>query len=273
VIALLTNQVIHVVADLNAQGFLDRLTHVEFYANHIRPYLEFVQAKLGLEIDANQILKQIGVKSAESIYNFSPKVLSRTATFAFSFFVMHLSVFFLFIEGKKLFQIFLDIAPLAERYERRLALECKNMIHATVWGYLLTALVQALLAWACFAFVGLNASLIFAVLTFFMSMVPIVGATSVWLPMGVWFLIQGDTHNGLIVLVYGALIISGIDNILKPLIMRGKVQIPILLIFFSLIGGMALFGPIGILFGPVITALFLACIRIYREEFVLRGHK
>ena len=106
-----------------------------------------------------------------------------------------------------------------------------------------------------------------------MSMVPIVGATSVWLPMGVWFLIQGDTHNGLIVLVYGALIISGIDNILKPLIMRGKVQIPILLIFFSLIGGMALFGPIGILFGPVITALFLACIRIYREEFVLRGHR
>ena len=80
--------------------------------------------------------------------------------------------------------------------------------------------------------------------------------------------VQGETGWGIFVAIYGAVVISGIDNIVKPLIIQERTKIHPLLIFFALFGGIKLFGPVGILFGPVITALFLACIRIYREDFL-----
>jgi predicted PurR-regulated permease PerM len=131
-----------------------------------------------------------------------------------------------------------------------------------------TGAVQGILAAIVFAIVGLKACVVLGVLTFFMSMVPIVGATAVWLPTCIWLFLQGQTWQGVVVLIGGVALISLIDNFLKPLIMQGRIKVHPLLIFFSLFGGIKLFGPVGILFGPIITALLIAVIQIYREEYV-----
>ncbi len=268
VIALLVNQAIDLVSQLNLKEQIDRLVAHGGYQKFIQPLVLEVQDKLKLQVDVAGLVTRGTRQVLHYVYNFSPQVLSHTAGFIFSFFVMHFSVFFLFIEGKKVIQTILDLSPLHARYETRLSGEIKNMIYATVNGYLVTALVQGALAGVGFAIAGIPAPLVFGALTFFMSLVPIVGATTVWLPIALWLFFQDKISTGIFLSIYGFLVISGIDNFIKPMIIQGKAKIHPLIIFFALFGGIKLFGPIGILFGPVLTALFFACIRIYKEDFL-----
>lgn len=266
--ALIINQIIDFVSTLNTKGAFSFILSLSFYQSYVQPIVESLNERFKIDIDLGALLTNLGKQSARYIYNFSPQVLSNTASFIFNFFVMHFSIYFLFIEGKGIYQTLLDLSPLKAKYETRLTQELKNMIFGTVYGYLLTALVQGILAGIGFWIAGVPAPLVFGTLTFFMSLVPIVGAAAVWIPISIWVFFQGGIGWGIFMAAYGLLVISGIDNIIKPLIIRGKANIHPLLIFFSLFGGITLFGPIGILFGPVITALLLACVRIYREDFI-----
>lgn len=267
-VGIMVNQSVDLVNQLNSQEFFTDLGSHQIFQSYLSPWVKLIEAKIGINLDLPALILKVGKELAFYVYNFSPQVLLKTAGFFFSFFVMHFSMFFFFVEGPNIVQAILDLSPIEARYESKLAIEFKNMIYATIYGYLLTALIQAILAGIGFAVAGISAPLVFACLTFFMSMVPLIGATAVWLPLSIWVYIQGEAGWALFLFLYGALLISGIDNIIKPMIMRGKANIHILLIFFSLMGGINLFGPIGILFGPVITAMFLACVRIYRSDFI-----
>ncbi|MBI4411738.1 MAG: AI-2E family transporter [Deltaproteobacteria bacterium] len=266
--ALVVNQIFDVVSDLNASGVFSFWTSQEFYQTHVGPLLTSLYERFKIEIDFGGLLTRVGKEAALYVYNFSPQVLGQTGLFVFNFFVMHFSIFFLFIEGPGIWRALLDLSPLKAKHEKRLTGELKNMIYGTVYGYLATAFVQGVLAGLGFWIAGVPAFMVFGTLTFFMSMVPIVGATSVWLPIAVWIFIQGKTGWGIFMVIYGLVAISGIDNVIKPLIIQERTKIHPLLIFFALFGGIQLFGPIGILFGPVIMALFLASVRIYREDFL-----
>lgn len=269
IFALIVDQTIDLVGRLHFnQETLDYLFSGEFYAAYVQPFLTYLEEELKLSINLPQILSKTGSQVAQTIYRFSPQVVGQTASFMFGFFVMHLSIYFFFIEGQAVVRTILDLSPLESRYEQSLIHQMKNMLDATVYGYLVTALVQGILAGFGFWVAGVPGHLVFGTLTYFMSMVPIIGATSVWLPVSIWLLITGNAYQGVGLFIYGALVVSGVDNILKPWLMKGKAKIHILLIFFSIFGGLSLFGPVGILFGPVITALFLASVRLYRQDFV-----
>lgn len=266
--ALLVDQVVRFVSEINWSEAFASFMSLDFYQTSVQPLVEKFESRFNTTIDFAGLLTKLGTELARYAYNFSPQVLLHTATFIFSFIIMHISIYFLFIEGKKVFKTVLDLSPLRPRHEERLVGEFKNMIYATVYGYLFTALIQGALAGVGFWIAGVPAPLIYGTLTFFMSMVPVFGATAVWLPIAIWLFVKGDTGWAIFMAIYGTLIISGIDNIVKPFIVKEKAKIHILLIFFSLLGGIMLLGPIGILIGPVITAMFLACIKIYREEFL-----
>jgi len=247
--------------------FANLISH-SFYAEHILPLVTSLEQKTGIVLDVRGMVTNLAHSAPGYLTSFSPKVLAGTAGFFFTFFVMHVSLFFLFVDSKNVLKVFFDLSPLEPHHEGLITKEITNMINATVYGYLVTALVQGALAAFGFSLAGVQAPLVFGTLTFLMSMVPLVGATSVWLPITIWYFIQGNTGWGIFLLIYGAFVVSGIDNIIKPIIMQGKAKVHILLIFFSLLGGISFFGPIGFLLGPVIMAMFLACIRIYREEFL-----
>ena len=179
---------------------------------------------------------------------------------------MLVGIYFLFLEGENLLKLFFDVSPLRETHERRLSKKVGETIQASVYGYLLTGLIQGVIGGIIFAIAGMKAFVVLGTLTFFMSMVPVVGAAGVWVPVFIWLFLQGETAHALVVLVGGSAFISSIDNFLKPIIIQGRTKIHPLLIFFSLFGGIKLFGPLGILFGPVITALLIATIDLYRHE-------
>lgn len=267
VVSLVVRQLIDVVSTMNADGILSVFSAHEFFQTHLEPWVDKLEASLGISVNLAQIMTTAGREVARYVYNFSPQVVGLTASFILSFFVMHMGIYFLFIEGPSLIKLLLDLSPLEVEYEKRLTGEVQSMLRATVYGYFLTGLVQAFLAGIGFWIVGLPA-LVLATITFFMSMVPIIGATAVWLPVSLWLFLQGHNGQALFIFIYGIALISGIDNFIKPLIIRGQAKMHILLIFLSLLGGLQFFGPIGILLGPVLISLFVACIRIYRRDFI-----
>lgn len=264
---IFVDQLYSLVNTIDLRDTYSNLFTTGFYSEYVAPLVTEFETRFRIQINIFDLLTQMGKKIASYIYNFSPAVLVGTAGFVFNFFIMLVSIFFLFVEGPALFRLLMDLSPMRASHEVRLANQFTNTVQASVYGYLVTSLVQGSLAALAFAISGLNTSVVLGVLTFFMSMVPVIGAAGVWVPVTVWLFLQGETGLGIFNLIYGTLIISGIDNILKPLIIQGRTNIHPLLIFFSIFGGIQLFGPLGLLFGPVVTAMLIATIKIYRAEF------
>ncbi len=267
VVGTLIDQVYGLVGEFDLKATFSRVFSAQFYLVHIEPWIKGLEDRFQMKIDLLGVLTSFGKEAAKQIYNYSPSVMMGTANFLFQFVIMLFGIYFLFLEGPDLLKILFDIIPLKENHEWQLAKKVSDTIHASIYGYILTGLVQGFVAAAVFLSVGLKAFVVLGVLTFFMSMVPLVGATGVWLPVCIWLFSQGQTWQGVVVMIFGAGVISLIDNFLKPIIIQGKTNIHPLLIFFSIFGGIKLFGPLGILFGPVIFALLIAIIHIYREEY------
>ncbi|MBF0104923.1 MAG: AI-2E family transporter [Deltaproteobacteria bacterium] len=265
--AILINELYNIVGSLDLKQTFRDLFSAHYYVIYIEPWVQKIEARFHTKIELLSVATNFGKQVATYIYSYSPSVLLGTANFIINFFITMVGTYFLFVEGPGLLKLFFDISPLRETHEMRLSKRVKDTVDASVYGYLVTGLVQGVIGGALFAYVGVGAFVILGTLTFFMSMVPVIGAAGVWAPVCIWLFLAGKTLEGVIILVGGAVVISGIDNFIKPFVIKGRAKIHPLLIFFSLFGGIQLFGPLGILFGPVITALLIASIKIYREEY------
>lgn len=268
IITNLINQTAKLINTLNLNNTFSELYLTEVYKTYILPFLTSLEEQLPFKIDILGWMTEFGKQFAIYLSNFSLSILVGTPRFIFEFFIMIVTLFFLLITGADLLKMIFDISPLRQAHEKQLALQFKKMIDATIYGYLVTSFVQGCLAGIIFKISGVESYFVLGALTFFMSMVPVIGATGVWLPVSLWFFLQGDNTWGFVNLIYGALIISGIDNFLKPIIIREHSQMHPLVVFFSLFGGISLFGPVGILFGPIITAMLIATLTIYRKDYI-----
>ena len=169
-----------------------------------------------------------------------------------------LTVFFLYRHGE-------EILAQTQRVVTRLAGDVVQrrlqLVGATVrgvcYGVLLTAGAQGLLAGFGFWVMGIRGAVLLGVLTALLALVPF-GPPLVWLPVGVWALFALAPWKGITLLVWGAVVVSGVDNVLRPYLIGGATQAPFLLVFFGVLGGLASFGVIGLFIGPTVLAVLLA---------------
>lgn len=269
VASLVTNQILGLV-DQSVQ-FVDKahlLENVQEWNVNVQQYLTQLEQTFHVDINLRSVAANAVKQFAYYVYKYSPGVLTQTLGFFLQSFIMLIVIFFLFVEAKGLYQDFILLSPLEDKHERTLAQEMKSMVYAVVYGSFITALVQAILAGLAFYFLNVQGYLVWGALTFLFSFIPILGAGSVWVPAAIILFLTGNTKHAIILTVYGALVISSVDNVLKPLLMRGKNKIHPLLLFLSIIGGLALVGPIGILLGPITVAVFLAALKIYKQDYL-----
>lgn len=229
--------------------------------------LEKWREMLGLEIDIKLWIREFLQNSAQYLYQFSPQVVARTANFFLTSFLTLLFSFFLLVDGPRLYHAIVDFSPLENTYEKTLAQEVRLTLRACIYGYVLTALTQALLATIGFAILKLDAALLLGVATFIMAFVPIIGTASVWVPVFVFLLLSKSYGQAAFLFFYGTFVISGVDNILRPLFITEKTKIHPVLLFLVIFGGLKLWGPIGILAGPVLVAILFATLKIYKRDF------
>jgi predicted PurR-regulated permease PerM len=205
-------------------------------------------------------------KVSQFLVGVGPSVLKGAGGVVFSFFLMFLTMFFLLRDGHQLMELIMATNPLPVEYASEVFSKFRDLSFATFYGTILTAMVQGvaggLLLWA----LGISSPVFWGAVVSLVSLVPIVGTLLIWVPMTVYLLITGHPTKAIVLVVIGSLAVGSIDNLLKPMIIRGRTDMHPLLVFLSVIGGMQVFGFLGVLLGPLIVAVFIAFLNLYRVE-------
>jgi predicted PurR-regulated permease PerM len=178
-------------------------------------------------------------------------------------------VFFLLRDGDDLRDAVRGISPLTRGQETEMLNHLTNTVKGVLQSMVIVPLVQGLAALVGFLIFGVPSPVLWSVMVVLAAVIPIIGSPLAWVPAGVYLLIQGREPQGIGVLIYGTVVIAGVDNIVKPLILKGAARIHTMLGFLSVLGGVYAFGVKGLIAGPVILSLVLSAYRIYRYD-VLR---
>jgi len=182
-------------------------------------------------------------------------------------FATFFSLFYLFMDGEKLIKRIMKLSPLKDSYENILIERFNSIVRATIKGSSLLAIIQGFLGGAVFLVTGVASPILLGILMTITSVIPPIGSALVWLPVGIVMILLGHTMQGIIILIFGGLVISSLDNILRPKLVGKDTEMHPLMIIFSTLGGLALFGISGFIVGPVVMSLFVALWDIYYLEF------
>lgn len=230
--------------------------------------------------DAKVLLQQSARQIAEEIGKLGLNGAVALIGFFFGLAIMTFALYYFFADGPNMIQAFMRLSPLDDDYERELLEKFAQVSRAVVVATLLSAVVQGLLASIGYYF-ALDAGapiFLLTALTILLAIVPFVGAAAVWVPVAVWiFFFQGETNEAgefvatghvaaIVLAVYGFAIVSSVDNIIKPLVLHGQSNLHPLLALLSVLGGVSVLGPVGILVGPMLVAFMQALLNMLRKE-------
>ena len=179
-------------------------------------------------------------------------------------------VFFLFRDGRGWIHRAEEIIPLSPGQARKLFSNISDTIVANMYGILSVGVAQGILTGIAMAIVGFESPLLLGLAAAFASIVPVVGAALVWFPAGLYLIFTGATWKGVFVLIWGVAVISAADNIIRPWVVSGKVELHPLVLLFFILGGVEAFGLLGLFLGPVIASVLAVLFGMIREE-VARG--
>jgi predicted PurR-regulated permease PerM len=265
----LANEVVDAYHDLEEMIKTGRL---QAYLEQIRQFTPFqwVWTTLDQYLDLSQAdpfkfllqnVRQIGT----FLFNQTSVIFKGLSTFVIGFFFALLSLYYLFKDGNRLLERLKAIAPIPSKERELILLRFKDMIYATIYGGIVVAIVQGLLGGLIFWILGISSPILWGTAMALLSFIPIGGTALIWAPASLLFIAQGNFLKGIILLLFGALVISMVDNLLRPKLISSKTNIHPLLLFFSVLGGIQAFGMIGLVAGPLITTLCLTLIEIYAE--------
>ncbi len=177
------------------------------------------------------------------------------------------TLFFLLRDGADFLRRLQRLLPMDQVHQERLLKNVVDAVIAVVHGSIVVATVQGLLAGLGYWAAGVPFSVLWGVVTAFVSLLPVGGSTLVSIPAAIYLFLQGETVRGIILLVWCLGFVGMIDNILKPLLIGNRLGLPVLLLFFGILGGLSLFGAVGIIIGPALFALLRALLDLYSQEY------
>lgn len=161
-----------------------------------------------------------------------------------------------------------EILPFKDENKQIVAEETRLIIQANAIGIPLLAIIQGFFAYMGYLLFGVESAILYAILTAFSTIIPIVGTTIVWAPIGIGLLLGADYVNGIGLLLYGFFIIGGVDNVARFLLQKKLADIHPLITVFGVLIGIPMFGFWGVIFGPLILSLFILFFNMYRHEYV-----
>lgn len=177
-----------------------------------------------------------------------------------------LLLFFFVRDGERAVVRGLNLIPLSGERKQHLVGHLSAVTRAVALGTLLTAVCQGTLVGLSFAFTGLPSPVVFGVLASLAALIPLVGSSLVWVPAAFVLVAHGRVGAAIFLAFWGLVVVSMVDNIVRPLVVSGRAEISTLPVLLGLMGGLATFGAIGIILGPVVVALVLALFRFAEEE-------
>jgi predicted PurR-regulated permease PerM len=193
-------------------------------------------------------------------------ILGSVTSFVVNAVITIFTLFFIFREGKSMRRRVAAIVPLSPQQVEKLFNGVENAIIGTVYGGLVVAAVQGALVGLALWVFGIPSPVLWGAVAAFFALLPLVGTAVVWLPAAIYLLALGHYVQAIVLIGWGAGIVGTVDNILRPYLISGRVQMHTLLIFFAVFGGVRVFGFLGLFIGPVILAVTITLLGLLRDE-------
>ncbi|WP_456393325.1 AI-2E family transporter [Persephonella sp.] len=182
--------------------------------------------------------------------------------------IMIITIFFLFKDGDALYYRIYSIIPLSDKDKNFLLSKSYKAIQGVVLGSVLTAIAQGILSFIGYFAIGLEMSYFWAFITFMAAFIPVGGASLVWVPVAIYTLLTKGFLTAFLFAIYGTFVISTIDNIIKPVVIGDKTNIHPMVLVFAILGGLHLFGFIGVFLAPIILVMIDNMLQLFKEKYV-----
>jgi predicted PurR-regulated permease PerM len=226
---------------------------------------EWIQGRFGIdpfrsqEFMVNQLQRVSGF-----MLGFSLSVAGNIVTGIVKAFFVIFTMYYLFRDGDKILDKLPAALPLSRPQSEAIISRTREVVNASVYGVVSIAALQGLLGGLAFWILGLPSPLLWAVLMTFICMIPMLGSFLVWVPLSIYLIVHGHLTKAILLIIWGALVISTIDNFLRPRLIKNQTRLHELFVFFSVLGGISVFGLLGIVLGPVVLAITLGLLQTYR---------
>ncbi|WP_087504135.1 AI-2E family transporter [Neiella marina] len=238
------------------------------------PWVQIVKAKLEIILPDDFLTPEnlrtqvVGVASGagKGLVGISTGVLGSLSHFLMQLTLMLFALFFVLRDYDRMVDFFRHALPLSRTQEDALLEEIEAVSKSALLGTILTAMTQGIVGGFAMWLAGFP-GLFWGTIMAFASLIPVVGTALIWLPAALFLIISGDSGWGIFLIVWGVAVVGSIDNFVRPLFMQGAGSLNTVVIFFSLLGGLHMFGLMGLLYGPLIVALTLVLFHLYETEF------
>jgi predicted PurR-regulated permease PerM len=237
--------------------------------HHLPPSLErLARAALDhLSAGTRDNMSQLAAAQSAKITAVIGSTLSSTGKLAFQVAMMLIALVSLLLGGDRLVSWIDELSPLEKGQTEELLREFRKTTYAVVLSSIITAAVQTVAAFIGFLIAGVPHPIFVAGVTFFIAFVPAIGAGGTTLVAALFLFFGGHKYSALFLAAWALLVVSLIDEVVKPLLMRAGMELRGSIVFFALVGGLITFGGVGLLLGPLAVALFLALVRMYERDF------
>ena len=231
--------------------------------NSIKSLIHTYEKRFDIVILSDGNIEKMGASVGELL----PGILGATVNSVLSILVMYFILYFMLVDGKKMEASFFESVPLKDENLILLRKDLNMLVYSNALGIPLIALLQGIVALIGYFIIGVKEPVFWFVITCIGGMLPVIGAALGYIPLTLLFFQQGDSGKGIIMLLYGFLVIGMVDNLFRLLLQKKWGDVHPTITIFGVLAGVSIFGFIGLIFGPILISLFILLIRIYINEF------
>jgi predicted PurR-regulated permease PerM len=227
-------------------------------------------ARFKIEITGEQLnsaIAEVGRVVGLFLYEQARSITTNVLKFIVNFFFMLLIIFYLLIDSERLVSFIVKLSPLPEDQDQKLIQKFKDIATAILLGNGLGGLIQGILGGIVFALFGLKSPFLWGVIMVLLAFLPILGIGGVFVPAAILLFLQGRIGAGIFFLIFYIILSSSIEYFFKPRLVGKRVRMHSLIVFLSIIGGLKLFGILGIIYGPLVVTAFLTLAEIYQASY------
>ena len=195
-------------------------------------------------------------------------VLRSIFSFGINIIVLMFVLYFMLIGGYRMEDYFRDLLPFNHSTSRSVMREVHMIVRSNAIGIPLLAIIQGIVAYISYVIFGVPSALFWGVLTCFATIIPIVGTALIWVPLSVYLALSGGWGNAIGLTLYGTIVITHVDNVVRFMMQKKMADTHPLVTIFGVIIGLALFGFMGVIFGPLMLAIFIFCVDIFKRKYL-----
>ena len=217
------------------------------------------------EADVEKTLTDNALLMGKDLIGKIPGGLGSVVTVFINFIFMTLAIFFMLKDGAAFLRKSRDYMPFSEQQKDRLATQIRDIVISTIYGGVLVAVLEGITGGIAYSALGLRSPVLWGAATAISSFIPMVGSFAVWGVIALYFFLQVSVMKGVILVLVGIFGISIVDYGLRPMLIGSRTRMPVIVIFFSVLGGIKFFGLLGLIMGPLVVALFVSVMDIFRN--------